>query len=186
MFILGAGPTYAGADYFICGRLFSFVPCAALMSPIRVARTFIVFDVLAEICVWGGAGLLAGVDTDTGARFKVGLNLVRVAMITQVSLFTSFVAVLKLFHVRVREIRAKWFVTSDGGTGRRFMAVVVFCLYISSVLIIIRSAYHIAETFVPEGHSFRTAEHPFLICEAFVMLLNIFHPGHILSIDSRV
>ncbi|KAL2369817.1 Lipid-translocating exporter-like protein rta1 [Blastomyces gilchristii] len=190
MFILGAGPTYAGADYFICGRLFSFVPSAAPMSPIRVVRTFIVFDVLAEVCVWAGAGLLAGADTDTAARFKVGLNLVRVAMIIQVTLFAVFVAVLTLFHVRVREVRAKWSVTSDGGTGRRFMTV-VYSLYTSSVFIIIRSAYHIAETFVPEGHSFRTAEHPFLICEALVMLLNtamfnIFHPGHILPIDSRV
>ncbi|PGH36460.1 hypothetical protein GX50_00645 [[Emmonsia] crescens] len=190
MFILGAGPTYAGADYFICGRLFSFVPSAAPMSPIRVVRTFIAFDMLAEMCVWVGAGLLAGADADAVARYNIGLNLIRVAMITQAVLFTSFVAVLAFFHIRVDVLRAKWSVTSDGGTGRRFM-VVVYCLYVSSILIITRSAYHIAETFVPEGHSFRATEPPFLICEALIMFLNtimfnVFHPGHILPIDSRV
>ncbi|EEH02754.1 conserved hypothetical protein [Histoplasma capsulatum G186AR] len=190
MFILGAGPTYAGADYFICGRLFSFVPSAAPMSPIRVVRTFITFDVLAEVCVWTGAGLLAGAHTDTAARYKIGLNLIRAAMITQAFLFTSFLAILASFHVRVCALRAEWSVTSNGGTGRRFM-MVVYSLYASSMFIIIRSAYHIAETFVPEGHSFRTNEQPFLICEAFLMLLNTtmfnaFHPSHILPIDSQV
>lgn len=143
MFILGAGPTYAGADYFICGRLFSFVPSAAPMSPIRVVRTFITFDVLAEVCVWTGAGLLAGAQTDTAARYKIGLNLIRAAMITQAFLFTSFVAILASFHVRVCALRAEWSVTSNGGTGRRFM-MVVYSLYASSIFIIIRSAYHIA------------------------------------------
>ncbi|EEH39224.2 hypothetical protein PAAG_01686 [Paracoccidioides lutzii Pb01] len=190
MFILGAGPTYAGADYFICGRLFSFVPSVAPMSPIRVVRTFIAFDLLAEICVWAGAGLLAGAGTDAVTRYKIGLNLIRVAVITQAVLFASFVGVLTLFHARMRALRAKWLVSSNGGTKRKLMTV-VYCLYISSILIIIRSAYHIAETFVPEGHTFRTTEAPFLICEALIMFLNtamfnIFHPGHILPIDSRI
>ncbi|EEH21518.2 hypothetical protein PABG_03734 [Paracoccidioides brasiliensis Pb03] len=161
MFILGAGPTYAGADYFICGRLFSFVPSVAPMSPIRVVRTFIAFDLLAEICVWAGAGLLAGAGTDAVTRYKIGLNLIRVAMITQAVLFASFVGVLTLFHARMSALRAKWLVSSDG------------------------------ETFFPEGHTFRTTEAPFLICEALIMFLNtamfnIFHPGHILPMDSRI
>ncbi|OJD11673.1 hypothetical protein AJ78_07598 [Emergomyces pasteurianus Ep9510] len=190
MFILGAGPTYAGADYFICGRLFSFVPSAAPMSPIRVVRIFITFDVLAEISIWVGAGLLSGADADSVARYKIGLNLIRVAMIMQGVLFVSFVIVLGSFHIRVWVLRTKWPITSDGGTERRFMTV-VYCLYVSSILIITRSTFHIAETFVPAAHSFRTTEPPFLICEALIMLLNaimfnVFHPGHILPIDSRV
>ncbi|PGH13037.1 hypothetical protein AJ79_03874 [Helicocarpus griseus UAMH5409] len=189
MFILGAGPTYAGADYFICGRLFSFIPSAAPMSPIRVVRTFIAFDLLAEVCVWAGAGLQAGAGSFTSTRYKTGLNLIRVAMTVQASLFTSFVAVLAIFHVRVRRIRAKWQTTEDGSKRRRFMTV-VYCLYTSSMLIIIRSAYHIAETFVPDEHVFRTTEPPFIVCEAVIMLLNtvmfnVFHPGLILPTDSR-
>ncbi|KAK2802389.1 Lipid-translocating exporter-like protein rta1 [Emmonsiellopsis sp. PD_5] len=189
MFILGAGPTYAGADYFICGRVFSFIPSAAPISPLRTVRTFITFDVLAEICVWAGASLLAGAGPNGATRYKIGLNLIRVAMITQTVLFLSFVAVLAVFHLRVRRLKAKWD-ASEGGTQRRFMTV-VYCLYASSILIITRSAYHIAESFVPEKHTFRTTEPPFLVCEGAVMLLNtamfnLFHPGHILPIDSRV
>lgn len=212
LFILGAGPTYAGADYFICGRLFSFVPSVAPMSPIRAVRTFIAFDLLAEVCVWIGAGLLTGANMDTSTRYKIGLNLVRVAMIIQAVLFASFVVVLACFHVRVSAVQAKWRVNQDR-TQRKFMTV-LYCLYASSLLIIVRSAYHISgmilnvtiiypcefsqanitlllETFVPKDHSIRTTETPFLICEGLVMLLNtgtfnIFHPGQILPIDSRV
>ncbi|KAK2768723.1 hypothetical protein FQN54_000579 [Arachnomyces sp. PD_36] len=166
MFTLGAAPTYAAADYLICGRLFSYIPYAAPISPLRVVRTFIAFDVLAEIGVWAGAALSEG--SNDGTKARVGLNLVRAAIMIQCALFLAFICVLAAFHVRA--VRCGIWGLSIKGTGRP------------------GSAYHIAESFVPKDHPFVTSEIPFLMLEAFLLLLNtamfnIFHPSYLLPLD---
>lgn len=140
MLILGAGPTYAGGDYFVCGRVFSYVRSAAPISPLRTVRTFLVFDVLAEVAIWAGAGSMdRSQDSKVGAT--IGLNLVRVAVTIQLALFVCFLGVIAAFQVRATS-QGLWKKRGEDGK-RPGWVKVVYTLYASSVLIIIRSAYHI-------------------------------------------
>lgn len=144
MFILGAGPTYAGADYFICSRLFAYLPSAARISPLRTLRTFLAIDFLAEVTVWVGSGL-AGAGSSSTSKATVGLNLIRVAMIVQLSLFVCFFVVVAMFHIRATS-RMYGISRKDGPETSRARAWmrIVHTLYASSTFIGLRSAFHIA------------------------------------------
>ncbi|KAK2820008.1 hypothetical protein FQN49_007813 [Arthroderma sp. PD_2] len=184
MFILGAGPTYAGADYFVCGRIFSYVRSAAPISPLRTVRTFIVFDFLAEIGVWVGAGLMDSRGDPNSTKAKLGLNLIRSAVIIQLALFICFVFVLFAFQVRATS-RGFWKASHQKVGGTPGWVKVIYTLYASSLLIAVRSGYHIAEHFLPLDHQFRTTEAPFLCLEALIMFINVamfnvFRPGNLL------
>ncbi|EGD85445.1 hypothetical protein H112_06347 [Trichophyton rubrum D6] len=189
MFTLGAGPTYAGADYFVCGRIFSYVRSAAPISPLRTVRTFIFFDFLAEIGVWVGSGINDSKDPNS-ARTKLGVNLVRAAVIIQLALFACFVAVVLLFQIRATS-RGFWRASHQQSGGTPGWVKVIYTLYASSLLIAARSGYHIAESFLPIDHPLRATEVPFLCLEALVMFINaamfnVIHPGVLLPSNPHV
>ncbi|KAF3481759.1 RTA1 domain-containing protein [Arthroderma uncinatum] len=190
MFTLGAGPTYAGADYFVCGRIFSYVRSAAPISPLRTVRTFIVFDVLAEIAVWVGAGIMDGSGDPNSVRAKLGLNLLRAAVIIQLALFMCFVVVIFIFQIRATS-RGFWKASHQKAGGTPGWVKVTYTLYASSLLIAVRSGYHIAENFLPSDHPFRATEAPFLCLEALIMFINVamfnvFHPGSLLPSNPHI
>ncbi|EFE44480.1 RTA1 domain protein, putative [Trichophyton verrucosum HKI 0517] len=162
MFTIGAGPTYAGADYFVCGRIFSYVRYAAPISPLRTVRTFIFFDFLAEIGVWVGAGINDSKDPNS-ARAKLGVNLVRAAVIIQLALFACFVAVVLLFQIRATS-RGFWRASHQQSGGTPGWVKVIYTL---------------------------STEAPFLCLEALVMFINaamfnVIHPGVLLPSNPHV
>ncbi|KAK2750131.1 hypothetical protein FQN57_004626 [Myotisia sp. PD_48] len=209
MFILGAGPTYAGADYFVCGRLFSYVRMAAPMSPLLTVKLFLSLDILAEVAVWVGSGIQDSKNLEAASSI-LGRNLVRVAMSVQLGLFLCFSILVFIFQRRAVN-RGVW-KPSYGEKGVPGWIKVVYTLYASSVLIMIRSGYHIAgkkicltplfamlvvninvmiESFLPIDHPFRTNEAPFMFLEALLMLINvvmfnIFNPGFLLPRNSHI
>ncbi|KAM5480348.1 hypothetical protein MaudMau93_007507 [Microsporum audouinii] len=190
MFILGAGPTYAGADYFVCGRIFSYVRSAAPISPLRTVRTFIFFDFLAEIGIWIGTGIMDSRGDTNSAKAKLGLNLVRAAVIIQLALFACFVVVVLVFQIRATS-RGFWRASHQQVGGTPGWVKVTYTLYASSLLIAARSGYHIAENFLPHDHPFRATEAPFLCLEALVMFINaamfnVIHPGALLPSNPHV
>ncbi|KAH0538387.1 hypothetical protein FGG08_005036 [Glutinoglossum americanum] len=177
--LLAAPPVYAAADYFILGRTLYYIPYLSPIHPGRVVSTFIGVDVIIEILTGNGAAKLAN-SSLSPTSIRIGRDMIRASLILQVILFFCFVILAAQFH---RQCHKAGVVTPK-------IRTIMVVLYVSSVLILVRSIYRTVEFFEGyTGYIYRT-EPFFWVFEASLMfinsvVLNIWHPARYLPRSNK-
>ena len=180
-------PLFAGAEYFILGRVLAYVPYHTPIHPGRVLSTFIIFDTIVEILAINGASADASAKTVSGRNS--GLSRMLAALILQAILEVAFFSLVALVESRCRKAKLM----------PRNLQVVCRVLYITSIMMLVRCIYRIVEGFevmncpidVPNCGVVDRHEWFFYVFEVaniflFVMLLTIFPPGKYLPLDVKV
>lgn len=162
------------------GRTFYYAPYLSPIHPGRVISTFVGLDIVVGILTANGASLVSN-PSNSPAKIKVGKDLLRASILLQVGCFLCFVALEVVFHRRC--IRANIL-------GLKLRAI-VYLLYISSAIILIRNVYRVVEVF--QGYSGYVANHEafFYVFDGALMLinsimLNVYHPMMFLPLSNKV
>jgi hypothetical protein len=175
-----APPVYAGANYFIFGRILYYIPYLSPLHPGRVWTTFIGLDSIVEILAGNGASKAANSAQDPG-QIKIGIALVKASLLLQIALFLAFVALVVCFHLRC--LHAKVFSHN--------VKVIIYTLYISSCLILLRNTFRTATFFYPATAYANASEWCFWVFEAVPMvlntyLMNVYPPAKYLPADHKI
>ncbi|KAM0554893.1 hypothetical protein ACHAPJ_006628 [Fusarium lateritium] len=137
--ILVAPALFAASIYMILGRLIRTVGASHLsLVPVQwVTRIFVTGDVFAFTLQAGGGGIQAA---GTLHLYNIGEKVIIAGLLVQIVVFGFFVINSLLFHYRLCQ-----FPTTESTRGdvpwRRYLYV----LYVSSVLILIRSIFRVVE-----------------------------------------
>ncbi|KAH0844213.1 RTA1 domain protein [Fonsecaea pedrosoi] len=145
-----APPVYNGADYFIFGRLLYYIPYLSPLHPGRVWTTFVALDLVDGIIAANGASYAANTD-NSDSKVKMGIILVKVSLILLLG---------------IRCIAANVFT--------RKVKVVVYSLYASGFLILIRNTFRTASFFYPPNSTANGKEWIFWVLEVIPMLFNTY------------
>ncbi|OCT53854.1 RTA1 domain protein [Cladophialophora carrionii] len=139
-----APPVYNGADYFIFGRLLYYVPYLSPIHPGRVWTTFVALDAIDGIIAGNGASYAANTENSL-SKIKMGVILVKVSLFLLLGMANVFSHNVK---------------------------VVVYSLYLSAFLILIRNTFRTAAFFYPPDSTANGKEWIFWVLEVVPMLLN--------------
>ncbi|KAF2720945.1 RTA1-domain-containing protein [Polychaeton citri CBS 116435] len=177
---LAGPPVYAGADYFILGRTLYYIPWLSPVYPGRVVQVFIAADFIVEMLIGNGAARMANTSNSRAER-EVGEIMVKVALLLQAVMFIIYVAILAIWHRRVKRF----------GLLTPKLRSVGWMLYASAVLITIRCIFRVVEFFEGYTGELYTHEVYFYVFEATLMLLNsvllnVFHPGRYFPQKSKL
>ena len=180
-------PLFAGAEYFILGRVLAYVPYYTPIHPGRVLSTFIMLDTIVEILAVNGASAQATAKT-VRARNQ-GQYRMLVSLILQAVLEVVFLALVNMVERRCR--RAKIF--------PRNLKIVCYILYVTSLMMLVRCIFRIVEGFElldcsldrPNCGPVDQHEWFFYVFEVaniflFVALLTTFPPGKYLPPNEKV
>jgi hypothetical protein len=178
--IMSGPPVYALINYMVLSRILYYVPYLSPMHPGRALTTFLAADFICEVLIANGAQMSINTSYPKTEQ-KVGLVLVKVALILQALLFAFFLLLGILFQRKA----------SKAGVLKPNLRKVLIVMYISSVIITARCAYRIVEFFQGFTGFVYTHEEFFYIFEATIMfintaMLNIWHPGRYLPRSNRV
>lgn len=138
--ILIGPPLFAAAEYFVLGRLLAYLPYHAPIHPGRVFSTFAMLSVLVESLTATGAANSSGSGRDPKSR-EAGFRCLQVALILQCFVEVLFFSIVALVERRCR--RAKIF--------PRNVRVVVYVLYTTSLMILVRCIIRTIEGFEASG-----------------------------------
>ena len=158
-----APPTYNGADYFIFGRALYYLPYLAPIHPGRVWSTFITLDTIDGILAGNGAARAANTSISKSER-NTGFILVKASLILLLAMFLGFFSLIVIFHQRIRKHKLMNHKTK----------VIIYELYASSFLILIRNCFRTASFFFPEDSVANGKEWPYWVFEAVPMVLNTY------------
>lgn len=109
------------------------------------------------------------------------MALVKASLLLQIALFLAFVVLVVIFHIRC--IRAAVFTHN--------VKVIIYTLYISSMLILLRNTFRTATFFYPATAYANTSEWCFWVFEAVPMvinsyLMNVYPPGKYLPANHKI
>ncbi|SMQ54100.1 unnamed protein product [Zymoseptoria tritici ST99CH_3D7] len=188
--VLMGPPLYSAAEYFILGRLLGYLPYHTPIHPGRVLSTFILLSTVVETLTGSGAGNSAGTGRDP-AQKKIGLDLVKSALILQCFVEVFFFSLVATVEIRCR--KAKNFPMN--------VRKVCYLLYITSAMVLLRCIVRTIEGFEASACA-PDREDPYCgpvsrnewflwtfevsNITLFVILLCVFHPGNYLPRDSLV
>lgn len=190
-----APPVYNGANYFIFGRVLYYIPYLSPIHPGRVWTTFIALDTFAEIIAGNGASRAANAGASESER-EVGFTLVKISLFLLLGMFlafmcklppseplhgTDFVDLNVVFHYRAKKacvINHK-------------LKVVMYVLYASNLLLLLRHTFRTAATFYPWDSVANGSEWPVWVFEFVPMLINtylmnFFPPAEHLPADHKI
>ncbi|KAK5955241.1 hypothetical protein OHC33_003922 [Knufia fluminis] len=175
-----APPVYNGANYFIFGRALYYLPYLSPIHPGRVWSTFIALDGIADAIAANGAVRAANADATEAAR-KAGLDLVKVSLFLLLGMFLAFMSLNVQFHYRARKM----------GVFNYKMKVIMYELYASNILILLRNCFRTAAFFYPWNSVANSREWPVWVFEFVPMLINtyimnIWPPARYLAADHKV
>lgn len=156
-----APPVYQGANYFIFGRALYYLPYLSPIHPGRVWTTFIALDTIDGILAGNGAAMATNVN-NSPSKIRLGVILVKVSLFLLLAMFLAFVGLIIIFH---RRAVAK-------GVFNHKMKVIVYEMYMSSFLILIRNCFRTASFFYPYDSVANGQEWPFWVFESLPMLCN--------------
>ncbi|KAF2182924.1 RTA1-domain-containing protein [Zopfia rhizophila CBS 207.26] len=182
--LLLLGPTlYAASIYMLLGRLIRLLG-ASKYSLIRVehlTKYFVVGDVLSFLTLYIGGGLLAAATEKS--QQDLGNNIIIVGLGIQIIFFSFFMIVTCIFHYRIllTPTRHSMFLTVPWPRA-------ILILYIASALIMIRSAFRMAEYVMGMDSELQSKEVYLYVLDACLMagvtvLYNVFHPSQVISAD---
>ncbi|KAH8668995.1 RTA1 like protein-domain-containing protein [Xylariales sp. PMI_506] len=180
--LLLLGPTlYAASIYMILGRLVVLLHAESysLIKPRWLTKIFVLGDVLSFFAQGGGGGILT--QAKTQAEIRRGNNIIIGGLVIQILFFSFFVVVSFVFHKRL--IRMP---THKSATLGVPWARLLYVLYVSSAMIMIRSIYRVAEYVTGSDGVLQSNEYYLYILDAFPMFLVavayvIFHPSQVVD-----
>ena len=175
-----APPVYAGANYFIFGRLLYYIPYLSPMHPGRVWTTFIALDGVVEALAGNGASKALNPSLPK-TEIKVGIGLVKASLILQLALFVAFVWLIVIFHRRC--VRAK--VISHR------VKIVIYELYATSCLILLRNTFRTATFFLKFDSYTNRTEWTVWVFEFVPMVMvswlyNVYPPAKYLPANHKI
>ncbi|KAK2790623.1 hypothetical protein FQN53_009092 [Emmonsiellopsis sp. PD_33] len=197
--ILLAPPLYAASIYMILGRLISHLQAEHFsIVPIRwMTGIFVTGDVFAFVMQGAvldtehplppeGGGIMA---TGTISAMDIGEKITIAGLSVQLVFFSFFVATSITFHRRIRREKTPMLseLEAQGGMTRyRSWESVLWGLYISSVLILIRSIFRLIE-YAQGNDGYLISHEVFMYVFDSVLMfmtmvaMNVFHPSVILA-----
>lgn len=145
------------------------MPWASPIDPRRATQIFIFLDWLIGIFVAVG---LSHIYNNSRSDVRLGEGFSRVSLIMQIALYTLHLAVLGLWHPRVREAEVR----------RPLDRSCVTTLYACGVLVLIRCVYRAVEYFQGPMGKLALHEAYYYVFDALtifgmLVLLNVLHPG---------
>ncbi|ETS73872.1 hypothetical protein PFICI_14818 [Pestalotiopsis fici W106-1] len=180
--LLLLGPTlYAASIYMILGRLIVLLEADnySIIRPKWLTKFFVLGDVLSFFAQGGGGGLLTTAKSQADVRR--GENIILGGLGIQVLFFGFFIITTAVFHRRIRNeptpkslrVVAPW---------RKLL----YALYITSMLIMVRSIYRVAEYAEGQGGELQSKEFWLYIFDALPMVVVAFafiwmHPSKVIS-----
>ncbi|KAH8586038.1 RTA1 like protein-domain-containing protein [Bisporella sp. PMI_857] len=172
---------FAASIYMILGRIIRFVD-AEHLSFIRttwLTKIFVFGDVASFLVQCLGGGILAAADSKSA--LDRGQSIILVGLAIQIIFFGCFIIAISLFHYRIIQQPT---VTSLQTPLPWKQYVLV--LYFSSLLILVRSIFRVAEFAAGHDSALQTSE-AYLYCfDAVLMVLccvvfNLRHPSRVVS-----
>ena len=180
-------PLFAGAEYFIFGRVLAYVPYHTPIHPGRVLTTFIMLDTVVEVLAANGASSNASAKNVN--QRKSALDRMLASIILQTVLEVLFFSSVAFVERRCRE--ANHFPQN--------LKIVCYILYVTSFMMFVRCIFRIVEGFEerkcaldnPYCGSVDRHEWFFYVFEVaniflFVLLLTIFPPGKYLPPNDKI
>lgn len=180
--LLLLGPTlFAASIYMILGRLVVLLDAHnySMIRPSWLTKVFVLGDVLSFFAQGGGGGILTQAKTE--ADMQKGENVILGGLGIQILFFGFFCVVTAVFHMRIHKdptpkslrITVPW-------------KSLLYVLYATSVLIMIRSIYRVAEYAEGQTGELQSKEFWLYIFDAMLMagvaiLLAWLHPSGVIS-----
>ncbi|KAK6372090.1 hypothetical protein LTR64_004004 [Lithohypha guttulata] len=175
-----APPVYNGANYFIFGRALYYLPYLSLIHPGRVWTTFVALDAAADVVAANGVVRVANARAEPSA-IKAGLDLVKISLFLLMGMFLAFMALNIHFHYRA--VKA--------GVFNYKLKVIMYELYASNLLILLRNCFRTAAFFYPWHSLANGKEWPLWVFEFVPMvvntyLMNIYPPAKYLPANHKI
>ncbi|KAM0231807.1 hypothetical protein ACHAP5_010963 [Fusarium lateritium] len=180
--LLLLGPAlFAASIYMILGRLIVLLD-AGHLSLIRtkwLTKVFVIGDVLSFLAQSGGGGMLASAKNKDNV--KMGENMIVGGLFIQIAFFGFFMIVTVVFHMRIRSRP-----TSRSLVLSTPWEKLILILYASSLFILVRSVFRVAEYVLGKEGSLQAEEYWIYVFDATLMsfvaiLFNFFHPSQIIN-----
>ncbi|KAF7945146.1 hypothetical protein EAE96_009925 [Botrytis aclada] len=185
--ILLAPALFAASIYMVLGRLVVALDAEDL-SPIRkkwMTKVFVIGDVIAFLSQAAGGGIMA---SGTASALTTGENITIAGLAIQLTFFSVFIITATIFHRRFQRTAT----TAPMKISVKYMMrnknweALLYILYITSALILIRSAFRLIE-YAGGNDGYLLSHEAFAyIFDAMLMLfvmviLNIFHPSDVMG-----
>ncbi|KAH8683671.1 RTA1 like protein-domain-containing protein [Ilyonectria robusta] len=176
------GPAlFAASIYMILGRIIRVLDGEhlSLISTKWLTKIFVFGDIFSFAIQCIGGGVLAGADSKSA--LDRGQNIILVGLAIQIIFFGCFIAVISVFHYRVLKNPTRTSVTTHLPWGQ-----FIYVLYFTSLLIMVRSIFRVAEFAGGEGSALQTSE-AYLYCLDTVLMFsccvafNVWHPSRVVS-----
>lgn len=185
-------PIYELANYIILGRILYYVPYHSPIHPGRVITTFGAISAVVESLNANGASYSSNANLPESKR-ELGRDLIKAALIIQLGVISSFILLAVCFHRRCHRANLL----------PRNLEDVLYTLYGSTALIVVRTIYRTVEYFSIIDIHIRSGFNPmsispivryewfFWIFEALLMvansaLLNVRHPARYLPRNNKI
>lgn len=182
-------PLYAVSEYFILGRLLSYLPYHTPLHPERVMSTFLVLGAVVEALAASGAASSVSATDNPGVR-SAAITRIKASLILQEVVEACFFGLVLLVEYRCRK----------AGCFPRNVKIMCRILYVTSLMMAIRCIVRTIEgfeatgcdPFAPEfkGYCGPVQQYEWVLwvfevanITLFVGLLVIFHPGRYLPSD---
>ncbi|KAF7922879.1 uncharacterized protein EAE97_011043 [Botrytis byssoidea] len=185
--ILLAPALFAASIYMVLGRLVVALDAEDL-SPIRkkwMTKVFVIGDVIAFLSQAAGGGIMA---SGTASALATGEYITIAGLAIQLAFFSVFIFTATLFHRRFQRTTntAPMRMSVNHIMKNRNWEALLYVLYITSALILIRSAFRLIE-YAGGNDGYLLSHEVFAyIFDAtlmfFVMvILNLFHPSDVMG-----
>ncbi|KAH7123072.1 RTA1 like protein-domain-containing protein [Dactylonectria macrodidyma] len=185
--LLLLGPTcYAASIYMVLGRLIRLLNAEeySLIRSSWLTKFFLLGDVLSIALQGIGGGKLVNAETED--EKSKGENIIIGGLVVQILFFSLFMVVTCLFHFKVNKKPTLRMSTMDS-SWRRLLSV----LYITSILILIRSIFRLIEYAMGHDSELQSKEVYIYVLDALPMLVasvlcNVFHPSRYLVSGKQI
>lgn len=185
-------PFYELANYIILGRILYYVPYHSPIHPGRVLTTFGAISGIVEALNGNGASYSSNANLPQSKQ-NIGRDLLKAALIIQLCIIASFILLAVYFHRKCHKANLL----------PENLKAVLYTLYCSSALIVIRTIYRTVEYFAISEIRVGPGVNPmsispivryewfFWVFEALLMiansvLLNVRHPARFLPENNKI
>ncbi|KAI1628775.1 hypothetical protein EDD37DRAFT_603694 [Exophiala viscosa] len=158
-----APPVYNGANYFVFGRLLYYLPYLSPLHPGRVWTTFVALDMVDGVIAGIGASYAANAK-NSASTINTGIILGKVSLFLLLAMALGFISLVVIFHRRCLA----------AGVFNYKTKVIIYELYASCFLILIRNTFRTAAFFYGPLSPANDDEVLFWVLEALPMLANTF------------
>ncbi|KAE9583194.1 Protein RTA1 [Colletotrichum fructicola] len=172
---------YAASIYMLLGRIISSLHAEHLsFIPVRwLTKIFVFGDVLSFAFQCIGGGILSGADDKSG--IDRGQDMILVGLGIQILFFACFMASISVFHYRI--LRQP---TTLSLAGVRPWKEYILVLYFTSLLILVRSIFRVAEFAEGQTGTLQSNEVYLYCLDTALMFLcsgafNVWFPGRVVS-----